>query len=91
MSEMMIRVGAAILLAEARWNPEAAKEPKERVMARAAIEAMREPTRDMLAAVGRVSSGQQSGWVEYYDPSLGEKLYLAMIDAALASNEPQAG
>jgi N-acetylglutamate synthase-like GNAT family acetyltransferase len=41
MSEMLKRVGAAILEAESKWTPKAG-EPKERVMARAALEAMRD-------------------------------------------------
>ena len=41
---MMQRVGTALVLADSQWNRETAKESWERVMARAAIEAMGEPT-----------------------------------------------
>lgn len=50
MTTMMQNVGAAILLAQAGWNPKTASEPLERVMAQAALEAMMEPTLPMMQA-----------------------------------------
>ena len=73
--DIVARVGGAILLAETEWTP---KSPvsKERAMAIAAIEAMREPTRAMLEA-GAVGSGEDSE-----NTALGA--WEAMIDAARA-------
>ncbi len=79
-TEMTKRVGGAILLAEMEWTP---KSPlsKEETMARAAIEAMREPT-EAMKAVGEDASasaimrpGQVSPPIAAWD---------SMIDAALS-------
>lgn len=77
MSEMLTRVGAAILEAESRWTPKSA-ESKERVMARAALEAMREPTNDMhRAGVEAMSEDLRDGEVPVVP-----YIWRAMVDAA---------
>jgi hypothetical protein len=78
---MLQRVGAAILLAQSQWNPKTAKEPLERVIARAAFEAMREPTEAMLDSGGDTGSpsyGEQPG-----HPGMPSEVWDAMIRAAL--------
>lgn len=82
MSEMVQRVGAAILLAEAQWTPKS-KASKERAMAIAAIEAMREPTGAM----------EDAGEKALYDEDerayhLSRTAYDAYIDAALKPTPP---
>ena len=86
MSEMLMRVGAAILEAESRWTPKAG-ESKERVMALAAFEAMRAPSEAMLVA------GQTEIYIERNENPHGPHTYAsrdetedawqAMIDEAL--------
>lgn len=75
MSEMLKRVGGAILLAETEWNAKSGVS-KERVMALAAIEAMREPTTWMLNEAVQISQ-DQGGNVAGYE------YWQRMIDAAL--------
>lgn len=74
MSEMLTRVGGAILLAESQWTPKSGVS-KERAMALAAIEAMREPTETMRDAGTSAHSSA--------DTADAVHCYAAMIDAAL--------
>jgi len=73
--DIVSRVGGAILLAETEWTPKAGVS-KERAMALAAIEAMREATDAMIDAV----------WEQTGDPCWRENAIQAWqsgIDAAL--------
>jgi hypothetical protein len=72
MTEMLNRVGGAILLAETQWGPKSGVS-KERAMALAALEALREPTEAMCNA-GTEFLGK------YLDVG---GAYAAMISAAL--------
>lgn len=80
MSEMEDRVANAI-------GPFIAKASDRSIAARAAIEAMREPTPEMLKAAGKwweaTLHNAKTGWEN------GEIIYLSMIDAALSEGQPQ--
>lgn len=93
MSEMVERVAQAIALASngGTWDDWYNDEQREfhRKRARAAIEAMREPTEDMWKAglaTGHVGGIGDNGGLEPndFDP---EEVWPAMIDAALADTK----
>lgn len=73
MSAMLQRVGAAILEAESQWTPKGPVS-KERAMALAALEALREPSQTMLDA------GPP-------EPYMDAEVWAKMIDAALTPPE----
>lgn len=88
MSEMVEKVARAIFeqqnkvsIYPNRWE----SDPSHwRGMARAAIEAMREPTRDILnAAVDTTGAGSGMSWVNRSPQTLFEQAHRGMIDAAL--------
>ena len=78
-SDMVAQVGGAILLAETEWTPKSGIS-KERAMALAAIEAMREPPE----AVAREAFNHIAGddWLDFL------RGHRAMIDAALTQTTP---
>jgi len=81
MSEMIDRVAMAL---KQVWEA-GDKNPEYGELARAAIEAMREPTEAMIQAAKNTDYGSD-------DFGAGPSTHWhEMIDAALASNEPQAG
>lgn len=77
MNEMLQKVGGAILIADLEWTPKSPMS-REETLARAAIEAMREPTKSMIAA-GAKGSGEDSD-----DVALGA--WEGMIDSALTKS-----
>lgn len=93
---MVDRVAAAIVRVceHQNWDPDG--------MARAAIEAMREPTMEVIAAGGyALDNCKDSGWdsgsdgeshntYEYIVSGSQTTIYQAMIDAALADEKAQA-
>lgn len=82
--DIVSRVGGAILLAETEWTPKAGVS-KERAMALAAIEAMREPTEAMEFA-GHEPLETSTGYVDgqlYWDAEGPYHVWQAMVDAVL--------
>jgi hypothetical protein len=61
--DFVSRVGGAILLAETQWTPKAGVS-KERAMALAAIEAMREPTKEMILKAETAVEDHKDGGVD---------------------------
>ena len=80
MNEMVQKVGGAILLADMEWAPKS-PQSREETLARAAIEAMREPTEAMIAEVsggahfrgGLAASMHRSSWQAMIDAALSQK------------------
>lgn len=75
--DMVAKIGGAILLAETEWSPKSGIS-KERAMALAAIEAMREPTDAMIVAYNGLPE-----WSEPPELPSAEGVWQAMISAAL--------
>jgi hypothetical protein len=84
MSEMIDRVAMAL---KQVWQS-GDKNPEYGELARAAIEAMRDPTPDMaISGLNAIVTWREANAAS----GPGATAWHAMIDAALASNEPQAG
>ena len=86
MSEMVERVGEALRVKLIEWYAGGIGfEDGGLMLARAAIEAMREPTEQQLAAAWAVITAEKQGQgITRLTPGLGAReIYQAMIDAAL--------
>ncbi len=92
MTEMIERVAKAIghtLTDDQGWLKKSYSDDDMRAIARAAIEAMREPTDAMARAAQTAADSMGGDELELFQPEAGKIIWRGMIDAALSAAAPE--